>query len=166
MKSAKFFIAFTFLLAFAFQVSAQNKTPKIVWKNLQEKYERFQDIKPVIVNKSDKPVFFYEPFYAIKLAYFDESKNEWVTNYPFICGTGLKLTPLKLVPQSNAILSLNETFWKLNSEARPTDIDPLENLRETGIGKFRLELNYGMKKSQITETAVSPDFQVKIINNN
>jgi len=41
MKLAKIFTVFTFLLAFAGCVSAQTQTSKIVWKNLQEKYESF-----------------------------------------------------------------------------------------------------------------------------
>lgn len=51
MKSVKFFITFTFLLAFAFQVSAQEKSPKIVWKNLQERYESFEEVKSQIIIK-------------------------------------------------------------------------------------------------------------------
>jgi hypothetical protein len=58
MNRAKIFIAFTFLLAFAVCVSAQGEKPKFVWKNLQEKYESFYDIKPTIVNVSDKPIYF------------------------------------------------------------------------------------------------------------
>lgn len=58
MKSAKIFIAFTFLLVFAVCVSAKAQSPKIVWKNLQEKYESFYDIKPTIVNVSGEPIYF------------------------------------------------------------------------------------------------------------
>jgi hypothetical protein len=79
MKRAKIFIVFSFILAFAVCVSSQ--TPKIVWKNLQEKYEKFEDIKPVIVNVSDQPIYFdcsYE--YAdqtedVRLLRFDEKYN-------------------------------------------------------------------------------------------
>jgi hypothetical protein len=166
MNRAKIFITFTLLLAFALQVSAQDETPKIVWKNLQEQYDKFQDIAPVIINETDKPIFFYDPYYSVKLAYLDDSEKQWNPIYFFICGTGLKLKPLKLVPQSEFSLDFDEYFWKNSSELSPAGIDPLANLRATGIGKFRLELHYGTKKSQVTETAVSPVFQVKIIKNN
>src|SRR5690349_5217042 len=59
MKSTKIFIAFTFLLAFAVCVSAQEQTPKIVWKNLQEKYKKLEDVKPIIRNQSSQPIYFY-----------------------------------------------------------------------------------------------------------
>ena len=162
MKSLRIFMAFTFLLAFAFPVSAQDKTPKIVWKNLLEKYENFNDIKPIVVNVSDKPIFFHDRYPAIRLAYFDEAKNEWQTNYPFACGTGVKANPLKLISQANAALSLDAAYWKLNFEVMPTDIDILQSFKRTGTGKFRLELNYGIKKSEMTETIISPEFQVKV----
>jgi hypothetical protein len=58
MKSAKILIVFTFLLVFALQVSAQNKQPRIIWKNLQEKYESFYDIRPTIINISKEPIYF------------------------------------------------------------------------------------------------------------
>ena len=53
MKLTKFFIIFTLLLIFALQVSAQDKMPKIVWKNLQEKYESFYKIEALVVNESN-----------------------------------------------------------------------------------------------------------------
>ncbi|HMS39069.1 MAG TPA: hypothetical protein PKE69_02500 [Pyrinomonadaceae bacterium] len=93
MKSAKFLIVFTFLLTFALQVSAQEQTPKIVWKNLQEKYDRFKDIEPTVFNDGDSPIFMPNSFsnaieYGfIKLLKFDEEKNKWSPNYIWICGT-------------------------------------------------------------------------------
>jgi hypothetical protein len=58
MKLAKILITFIFLPAFALQVSAQDKTSKIVWKNLQDKYESFYDIRPTIINVSKEPIYF------------------------------------------------------------------------------------------------------------
>lgn len=66
MKSAKFFIIFTFLLIFVLQVSAQDKKPKIVWKNLQEKYENFYDIKPSLLNVSNQ-VIYIDSFISVRL---------------------------------------------------------------------------------------------------
>jgi hypothetical protein len=97
MRLAKFFIIFTFLLAFAFQVSAQDKTSKIVWKNLQAKYESFYEIKPTIVNINDKPIYIdcsnheYGTFanYGFELNFqmlLNNVGNHWDWNI-FYCGT-------------------------------------------------------------------------------
>ncbi|HSK73431.1 MAG TPA: hypothetical protein VK892_17165 [Pyrinomonadaceae bacterium] len=97
MKSAKIFIVFTFLLFFAIQVSAQDEKPKIVWKNLQEKYESFYDIKPIIVNESDQPVYFNcstneygtFPAYGYYLNFkmlLNNVESRWDWNV-FACGT-------------------------------------------------------------------------------
>ena len=59
MKSAKFFIIFIFLLTFAICGSAQEQMPKIVWKNVQKKYQKFEDVKPVIINEGDKTVYMF-----------------------------------------------------------------------------------------------------------
>jgi hypothetical protein len=39
MNQARIFIVFTFLLDFAVCVSARDETTKILWKNLQGKYD-------------------------------------------------------------------------------------------------------------------------------
>lgn len=84
MKYTKVFITFTFLLAFALQVSAQDKTPKLIWKNLQEKYEMFEDIKPVLVNEGDEPIFMFADVslgvvydYLELYRHFEGSGNNW-----------------------------------------------------------------------------------------
>jgi hypothetical protein len=89
MKLAKIFTVFTFLLAFAGCVSAQTQTSKIVWKNLQEKYESFYDIKPMIINEGDKPIYFRDSYYteSVTLFRFDGKANRWVESSPWRCGT-------------------------------------------------------------------------------
>lgn len=84
MNRTKIFIAFTFLLAFAVCASAQDQTPKIVWKNLQEKYDSFEDVKPVLVNESDKTIFMFADVklgvvydYLELYRYFEDSGNNW-----------------------------------------------------------------------------------------
>jgi hypothetical protein len=52
MKLTKLTIIFIFILAFALSVSAQDEKPNIVWENLQSEYEKVENIKPVVINKS------------------------------------------------------------------------------------------------------------------
>lgn len=86
MNRAKILVVFTFLFSFAVCVSAQEQTPKVVWKNLREKYESFYDIKPTIVNVSNKPIYFNcllgvsdAEYLGIRLL-VNESGNDWRWN--------------------------------------------------------------------------------------
>ncbi len=101
MQFSKILILFIFLSAFAIQVSAQNDKQILVWKNLQEKYENFEDIKPIIVNVSEIPIYFdcnlenfeetnlqryVEQSDNTKLLFFDGERNIWDWNV-IVCGT-------------------------------------------------------------------------------
>jgi hypothetical protein len=93
MNRAKIFIAFTFVLAFAVCVSAQERTPKIIWKNVQEKYESFYDINPTIVNVSNQPIYFDcsppdlgDGDKDFKLLQFYEETKSYIWNV-MVCGT-------------------------------------------------------------------------------
>lgn len=168
MKSVKIFIAFTFLLAFAVCVSAQELTSKIVWKNLQEKYERFEDVRPIIVNVSNEPVYFncnmeLSLLYGdIKLFMFDEKYNGWTWNN-MICGyqtpkmrksaekrsrkdeklkqSGKYVPPgCKLDVGEEFEISFNESQWQ---EIRFGPAGPQYN-----SGKFKFQIFYSWYNSQ------------------
>lgn len=183
MKQAKIFIAFTFLLAFAVCVSAQEQTPKIVWKNLQEKYERFEDIKPTIINVSNEPIYFecnmeLSLLYGeIKLLTFDEKYNGWAWNN-MICGTqtpkirkaaekrarkdeklkqfGKYVPPgCKLNPNEDFTFSFNDSQWQ--------EIKSGPVLPEYKSGKFKFQIIYSWYNSQTdngSTTVDSPEFLV------
>ncbi len=162
MKSAKIFIIFTIVLAFVLQVSAQDEKPKIVWKNLQEKYGKFEDIKPIIKNLSDKPIYLFDSYYSIKLIVYMEDKKDWITLYPFICGTDLNIKPYKIPTQNDFELIIRKSFWDLNTDD-PVGLNSIKSYKNKEIGKFRLKLTFGLKKSALySETSISPEFQVKI----
>jgi hypothetical protein len=85
------------MAASTFSLSAQRQSPKIVWKNLQANYEHFQDVKPIIKNESDQPIYFNcsDSDYGSFPAYsYDEkfkllrnvSDNKWDWNV-IGCGT-------------------------------------------------------------------------------
>ncbi len=122
MNRAKIFIAFTFLLALTVCVSAQTQTPKIVWKNLQEKYDSFYGVKPIIINESDQPIYFdctlkyfeqqklnsyVEQSDNTKLLMFDEERNMWNWNV-MICGTVSKKERAELKKQYKKIERLQK----------------------------------------------------------
>jgi len=172
MNRAKIFIAVTFLLAFAVCVSAQVQTPKIVWKNIQEKYESFYDIKLTIVNLSDQPVYFdcslthfentkmysfVEQSDNTRLLYFDEERNRWDWNV-MICGSVYKKDREKLRAKYKEIEKLQEKGKYIPAGCK---INPNEEfilnfdanqwstlIKGDGIGptyksgKFKFEINY------------------------
>jgi len=172
MNRAKFFIAVTFLLAFAFQVSAQDKTPKVVWKNLQEKYENFEDIKPIIINVSEIPIYFdcnLENFEETnlhryvaqsdntKLLYFDSERNIWDWNV-MVCGTVTKEERIALKKKYKEIENIQKegkyipTGCKINpNEEHAFNFNSKQwekLIYGDGIGptyksgKFKFEVNY------------------------
>jgi hypothetical protein len=96
MKLGKNLTALTFLLFLVVSISAQMQ-PKISWKNVQETYQSFYDIKPVIVNESNKPIYF-----DCSLEYFESQKyNSYVEK-----SDNTKL--LLLYPESNRWISKEE----------------------------------------------------------
>ena len=159
MKSAKFFIFFAFLLAFALQVSAQNEQPRIVWKDLQEKYESFYDIKPSIVNNDIKTFYLYDPYYSVALYRFDQ-KYGWINSEVIRCGTGLKLSVNKLRPRNEVLVNLNKETWDEMTIA--DSVTPKFKKLSTyeGTGKYKLRLYYGVNKSNLYLETFSPEFEV------
>lgn len=115
MKSAKNFITIIFLLAFVFQVSAQNEKPKIIWDNLQESYQDFADVKPIIKNIFNKPLYIYPELDSDDILAFDNETNEWIADkYIFTCGNSsyLRLSKsIKLQPNQSLDLS-DQLDWE------------------------------------------------------
>ncbi len=172
MKIAKIFIVFTFLLAFAVCVSAQDKTPKIVWKNLQEKYESFYDVKPVLVNEGNQPIYidctleYFEPYqmnYSVeksdntKLLMFDEENNLWDWNVR-VCADVYGKDREKLKNQYKAIEKLKKAgkYFPMGCKIKPNEgfalnfneKQWLSLIQGDGIfdsyksGKFKFKLSY------------------------
>ena len=172
MKFTKIFTVSTFLLAFAVCVSAQASSPKIVWKNLQEKYERFEDVEPVIINDSNQPIYFdctlsdfeknkmssyVERSDNTKLLYFDEERNRWDWNV-MICGTVSKgereevkkkyKEIERLQKEANYVpagckINPNEKFALSFSEIQWSKLTRGDGIGPTyKFGKFKFEINY------------------------
>jgi hypothetical protein len=161
MKSAKFFIVFTFLFAFALQFSAQDKTPKIVWKNLQEKYESFYDIKPFVVNEGNESLFIYSPYFSLSLYKWNEVTNEWFSTIRMSCGTGVKISGEKLKPQNKLEIFLDNETWDTMTIGNDLNFWNFKSFPDyTGKGKYKLGLLYSFKKSDSPIKIFSPEFEV------
>jgi hypothetical protein len=154
MKPAKILIIFTFLLAFALQVSAQDKTPKVVWGNLQEKYKRFEDVKPIIVNDSDKTIFMFADvglgivYNYLELFRFFEDTGNWtyVLHHEHSADKKYQekiMSNLKLEPQHERPIIFDAEGWMFLTES-----DGMlrygfrDNPDYKGKGKYKFKLQF------------------------
>jgi hypothetical protein len=164
MKSAKIFIVFIFLLAFTVCVSAQGQALNIVWKNLQEKYESFNDINPTIINENNFPIYYDTYFYPnhIQLEILNEKSNSWIVSLPSLCGTGYKPSIKKAKSLEQIPFGFYKEHW--------SDITVQDSLGDykfkkypsyEGKGKYRFKFFFGVKKSSYdTFVSYSPIFEV------
>jgi len=160
MNRAKIFIAFTFLLAFGVCVLAQDKTPKIVWENVQKEYEDFNKIKPIIKLQNAKYLLWNSyDFKKITLLRFDEKEKEWIEgNYILDCG---------LIPrQNNIILKEAEPldyfffsgqFFALESSKGYFFISS-DQKKYSVNGKYKIRFYYGFEPDKIEFFSDSPEF--------
>lgn len=163
MKLAKILIVFTFLLAVVLQVSAQDGTPKIVWKNLQEKYESFYDINPLIINESDFPIY-YDAYYFpyIDFERFDEKSNTWNVSQVWHCGTGYKPTIAKVKPSKQIPFGFGKNEWHEITTEDSIGASKFRRFSEyEGKGKYRFKFKFGVTKSNADSLiSYSPEFEV------
>ncbi len=149
MKIAKIFIGFTLLLAFAVCASAQADSPKVFWKNVQEKYKKFDEIKPILVNQSDKSIFLYKlhPYWNAHLQRFNEETKAWEAGGKGI-GCGTMQNPLEPIEIKSGEEREIEVAWELSTDniKKPKffELQDHETLRPL-IGKYRLMLPYAFE---------------------
>ena len=159
MNRAKIFIVFTFLLAFAVCVSAQDKTPKIVWKNFPTEYKKLEYITPVIVNESDKsitllPSWLIKDFVMARLLVFDEENQKWISaGFYLTCGLtkGVeKQTITKILAKEEKAVSLDfgEMFFSFRDRSFNSK------------NRFKILLEYKLENSDNYFEITSPEFSI------
>jgi hypothetical protein len=149
MKLGKKLFVFVFLLVFALQVSAQADSPKIFWKNVEAKYKKFDEIKPILVNRSDKSIYLYKiyPHWNAHLQRFNEDSQEWEIGAKGIsCGTvGNPLEPIEIKPNEERQVEL---AWRLSTDnfKKPKffRLQDYRTLRPL-VGRYRLYLLYAFE---------------------
>jgi hypothetical protein len=163
MNRAKIFIAFTFLLVFAVCISAQERTPKIVWKNMQEKYESFYEIKPQIVNESDISIYYDSYFFPyIEFERFDNKSNTWKVSQVWHCGTGYKPSVKKVKLMEQISFNFGKDTWdEIINEDSIGEPKFRKYSEYNGTGKYRFKFRFGVKKSDVNSSiSYSPEFEV------
>lgn len=158
MKTVNYLSIFAFLLLIAFASKTLAWSPKLVWKNLQNKYEQVEDIKPIIVNEGDKPIFIVPSFYLARILRFNAQTNEWEERDPYLCGyAAARIIPIRL--DSKRKISVD--FYKdaLLSQIQSQFMPPLE-AQPIRKGKYKLKLYYGLNRSKIDLVSVSPEFEI------
>ncbi|MGI8542695.1 MAG: hypothetical protein ACR2MD_04370 [Aridibacter sp.] len=173
MKLTK--LTIIFILAFAASVSAQDEKPNIVWENLQSEYEKVEDIKPIIINKSKStiyisPVNYQDGLYSVDLLSYNSFNKRWENQQMWICGFAANtITPIRLKP--NKELKVNFSYGGFNFSygiANSPFMPPLEedevyydevNKLEVKY-KYKFRLNYSFKDSKTTQTSESSEFRI------
>ncbi|MGI8642201.1 MAG: hypothetical protein ACR2MG_19905 [Pyrinomonadaceae bacterium] len=148
MKLAKIFIVFTFLLAFTVCVSAQDKMPKIFWKNVEAKYENFREINPILVNQSNKAIYLPKlaPLWDAHLQRFNNETQKWEEGASgMICATVIDPdTPIKIDPKKEWETAL---YWQISTDdySEPKVFKTEYQDSRPLIGKYRLYIQYAFE---------------------
>lgn len=159
MKLAKIFIIFTFLLAFAFQVSAQDEKPKIVWKDFQTEYKGLEYIAPTIKNESDKPISFLpswliKDFVTAHLLVLNEENQKWGSAGAYLmCGLTSQIKEqsiIKILPkeEKRVLLDFGETFFTFSDN------------KFNSKNKFKILLSFRFEDSKENFGITSPEFSI------
>lgn len=174
MKIVNYLFIFAFLLLVDFGSNLSAQQPKIVWKNLQEKYERFEDVKPTIVNESNTTIYMFADVqlgiienYLELYRYYDNS-DSWgvVINHGHPTNKKFQkkiMSNFKLEPQQERPLIFDREDWLYLAESY---LDPILGFKgnpdHKGLGKykFRLQFYFGEKKSQKMIASESPVFEI------
>lgn len=159
MKLAKISIIFIFLLAFVFQVLAQNETPKIVWKNLQEKYENFEDIEPHIELQNAKLVFWkFLPSNNLMFR-FDEKEKKWIEgNYILNCAVGVIRDSLGFEEGKTLAWFFYSGQFFDRERGGKYFFRSLDRKKYAVNGKYKIRFYYGLEVDKIQEFSDSPEF--------
>lgn len=143
--------------------------PPLEWRGVTARYARFDQISPMIVNKSDTSVFFSRiwPHGSAQLERFDERSGKWERGrWSIACGTVSDATvPIELPGRAERQVSV---FWQLSAD----DWDsPKRFVIESGDtrdlhGRYRLVLRYSAKPWTIVHrpgavyVSISPEFSI------
>lgn len=150
-------------MAFAVCVSAQEQPATIVWKDLQEKYESFYDVKPQIVNESDVSIY-YDGYYFpyVEFERFDEISGSWKVSRRWHCGTGYKIKIKKVRFKEQITFGFGKIEWDEIIGEDSTGVLKFRKFPEySGTGRYRFSFRFGTKKSNLNQVvSYSPEFAV------
>lgn len=159
MKFTKIFIVFTFLLAFAFQVSAQDEKPKIIWKNFKSAYKNPEFIGQSIFNESEEtisfiPSWFIKDYVLARLLIFNEENKTWDSAGPYLsCALVPKvknLTVTKILPKEEKFVLLD--FGEVLFYSSKEKIDKKK--------RFKVSLIFNSENSNKKFESISPEFSI------
>jgi hypothetical protein len=146
MRQIKIVIILTLL--FVASIFAQEQT-KVFWKNVEVKYKKLSEIKPILVNQSDKSIYLYKlhPYWNAHLQRFNDETKEWEVGGKGIgCGTVEKpLEPIEIKPNEEREVEL---AWRLSTDnfKKPKffELQDRDTLRSL-VGKYKLYLHYAFE---------------------
>jgi hypothetical protein len=167
MKNIQHLFVLTFLLIIVLPINTISQTSKILWEDVLEKYESFENFAPVIHNNSEQSIYWGWLPYHNRLLRFDEVSKEWIEgNYILSCGTGFDFSTKELESGEKMVAPL---LWSQFFEG----YQPLKSFvsNERGRfpvnGKYKIRFYFGTKSSDFNKLELhnfsdSPEFLVNI----
>jgi hypothetical protein len=165
---ALIFVALGMVSAFA-----QDPSPSpavLVWQNVSSRYKNFAEIKPVLVNSSEKSIFLSRiwPHGSAQLERLSEATGDWESgHWSGGCGTVSKATiPIEIKPRAERRI---DVYWKLSTDEwdKPKHFEVGSSSEERPIeGTYRFALRYSLEPWTLIHhpasiyTILSPEFVV------
>ena len=152
----------------------QEERSQLVWKNFQDRYNNFEDVKPSVVNIGDKPVYIFADMkLGIVYDYFElyrffEDNNNWrrilhAGHSPDKKYREKIMSNLKIDPSEERPLILDDEDWFFMTES--DGLQPYgfrDDPSHKGRGRYKLRLHYyvGVNKDRVLLMSESPIFEI------
>jgi hypothetical protein len=123
---------------------AQEKKPEFIWSNLEQKYQSFENLKPVIELRNVEFVIFETHPRSNLLMRFDEKEEKWIA--------GFDILDDNIGQHSNLVLTKNEPmksfffwpqFFSYDKCCTRTFFISQDNKKYPIRGKYKIRFYYG-----------------------
>jgi hypothetical protein len=138
---------------------AQDPSPSpavLVWQNVSSRYKSFAEIKPVLVNSSEKSIFLSRvwPHGSAQLERLSEATGNWESgHWSGGCGSVSKATiPIEIKPRAERKIYV---YWQLSTDdgEKPKHFEVGSSSEERPIrGTYRFALRYRSSLGQSSIT--------------
>jgi hypothetical protein len=143
----------------------------IKWRNLEHSYKNFNEIKPVLLNQTDKSIFLSRlwPDGSAQLERYDESRHRWeLGEWGIRCGLVAQAgVPIEIRSRSERAI---DVYWQLSTDDwnHPKHFVVQAGREKRPLpGKYRFTLRYALTPWTIIDRPAeiyavqSPEFNIQ-----